>query len=144
MTTIFSLTRSETWVTSGKDQDFPHSIEVQLLGGRETGTRTTANLCTPGTDVVYRGSLFTPHCLASSSATLDGDQWVRAELIVWGGGTITHLINGTVVLEYAQPQVSAGAGQGDAGTRLLKRGFIALQSESHPLDFRSVRVRVLD
>jgi len=39
-----------------KDQDFPISLEVQLLGGLGAGPRTTANLCTPGTHVVKRGS----------------------------------------------------------------------------------------
>ena len=34
-----------------KDQDFPISIEDQLLGGDSTGERSTCNLCTPGTNV---------------------------------------------------------------------------------------------
>ena len=38
-----------------KDQDFPISLEIQLLGGLGTGPRTTANLCTPGSHVVYNG-----------------------------------------------------------------------------------------
>ena len=68
--------------TMGKDQDFPISIEVQLLGGSGKGERTTANLCTPGTNVVIDGKLFTPHCLNSKSKTYDGDQWVRVETMV--------------------------------------------------------------
>src|SRR5258708_26889413 len=57
--------------TLGKDQDFPISIEVQLLGGAGKGPRPTANLCTPGTNVVRDGKLFTPHCLNSTSKTYD-------------------------------------------------------------------------
>src|SRR5574338_1434121 len=60
-----------------KDQDFPISIEVQLLGGGGSGVRTTANLCTPGTNVMYNGRLWTQHCTNSSSKTFHGDQWVR-------------------------------------------------------------------
>ena len=46
--------------TMQKDQDFPISIEVQLLGGRGDGKpRPTANLCTPGTNVVMNGKLVT-------------------------------------------------------------------------------------
>ncbi|MEM0926701.1 MAG: DUF1080 domain-containing protein, partial [Planctomycetota bacterium] len=41
--------------TMAVDQDFPASIEVQLLGGTGKGNRTTANLCTPGTNVVMKG-----------------------------------------------------------------------------------------
>ena len=51
-----------------KDQDFPISIEVQLLGGLGDGKpRTTANLCTPGTNVVMSGKLVTAHCINSTS-----------------------------------------------------------------------------
>ena len=72
--------------TMGKDQDFPISIEAQLLGGRGDGTpRSTANLCTPGTNVVMNGQLETRHCIDSSSKTFDGDQWVRVEVEVHGG-----------------------------------------------------------
>ena len=38
-----------------KDQQFPVSIEVQLLGGNGTDERPTGNLCTPGTHVVMDG-----------------------------------------------------------------------------------------
>ena len=64
--------------TMTKDQDFPISVEVQLLGGLSDGKpRSTANLCTPGTDVFYQGKLHTEHCTDSTSRTYDGDQWVR-------------------------------------------------------------------
>ena len=42
-----------------KDQDFPVSIEVQLLADRDSGKRSTGNLCTPGTHVVMDGKLIT-------------------------------------------------------------------------------------
>src|SRR5690349_9507460 len=47
----------------GLNQDFPISIEVQLLGGNGKDERHTANLCTPGTNVVMKGNLFTDHCV---------------------------------------------------------------------------------
>ena len=64
--------------TLGLDQDFPISLELQLLGGDGTNERTTANLCTPGTNVVLNDSLFTTHCVNSTSKTYHGDQWVTA------------------------------------------------------------------
>ena len=60
------------------DQDFPVSIEAQILGGNGTEERTTMKLCTPGTNVVMNGELFLPHCTSSSSETYHGDQWVTA------------------------------------------------------------------
>ena len=69
----------------GKDQSFPVSIEVQLLGGTGSGNRTTGNLCTPGTNVVMNGRLHTQHCTNSTSKTYHGDQWVTVEVEVRGG-----------------------------------------------------------
>ena len=96
--------------TMGRDQDFPISIEAQFLGGLSDGkARSTMNLCTPGTEVVYQGSIYPEHCLSSASKTFDGDQWVRAEMLVLGSGQITHFVNGEQVLEYALPQFGGGA-----------------------------------
>ena len=118
-----------------KDQDFPDSIEVQLLGGKGEGTRTTANLCTPGTHVVMDGSLLKRHCFSSTSKTYHGDQWVTVELEVRGSESIKHIIDGEVVLEYTKPHMNDGT--------LLEGGTISLQSESHPVEFRKVELKKL-
>ncbi len=67
-----------------KDQDFPNSIEVQLLGGKGEGKRTTGNLCTTGTDVIMDGKLLKCYCISSKSKTYHGDQWVTLEIEVMG------------------------------------------------------------
>jgi len=135
--------------TMTKDQDFPISIEVQLLGGLGKGPRTTANLCTPGTNVVRDGKLFTPHCVNSKSKTYDGEGWVRVEVKVLGDEKIEHIIDGEVVLSYEKPQVGGGnvskhdpAAKQDG--KLLTGGSISLQSESHPVDFRKVELLDLE
>lgn len=114
------------------DQDFPLSMEYQLLGGNGKDARTTGNICTPGTQIILNGVLNKEHCIYSSSDTYHGDQWVTAELIVHGSELAQHIINGKMVFEYTNLQL-------DDGTPLVE-GFIALQAESHPTDFRSVRV----
>jgi hypothetical protein len=131
--------------TMGKDQDFPISIEVQLLGGLGKGPRPTLNLCTPGTHVVRDGKLWTTHCLNSNSKTYDGDQWVRAEVMVLGDSVIRHIAEGQVVLSYEMPQIGGGtvsnfdpAAKKDG--QLLTEGYISLQSESHPIQFRKVEL----
>ncbi len=129
----------------GKDQDFPISIEAQLLGGLGKGPRTTANLCTPGTNVEMNGKLFTPHCVNSSSKTYDGDQWVRVELLVDGDRQIKHMIDGQTVLSYEKPQIGGGNVSGHnpavkTDGNLLSEGYISLQSESHPVEFRKVEL----
>ncbi|MEM8733367.1 MAG: DUF1080 domain-containing protein [Planctomycetota bacterium] len=131
-----------------KDQDFPTSIEYQILGGNGKQPRTTANLCTPGTNVVMKGKLHLPHCTSSTSETYHGEQWVTVEVEVLGGKTIRHLIDDQVVLEYEAPQLDARDEHAKEladkqGGLLLKEGFISLQSESHPCDFRKVELKVL-
>ncbi|GGC07124.1 hypothetical protein GCM10011325_37470 [Dyadobacter sediminis] len=128
----------------GKDQDFPASIEVQLLGG-DGKKRTTCNLCTPGTNVVMDGKLITQHCVTSKSKTYNGDQWVRAEVLVLGDSLVQHFANGEMVLEYNKPQIGGGNVSGhDASLlvngQLLDHGSISLQSESHPVEFRKVEI----
>ncbi|MFM7077746.1 MAG: DUF1080 domain-containing protein [Planctomycetaceae bacterium] len=131
------------------DQDFPASIEVQFLGGAAEGERTTANLCTPGTNVVYRGTLHTPHCTNSSSKTYRGADWVTVEIEVDGDRVIRHTIDGTAVLEYEQAQLdpadahAAKLAEARGGRLLLDGGTISLQSESHPIEFRRVDIQEL-
>ncbi|NBC64544.1 MAG: DUF1080 domain-containing protein, partial [Bacteroidetes bacterium] len=64
------------------DQEFPNSIEFQLLGVENDSTeRTNGNVCTPGTNIVMNGELITQHCTSSSGPTNLGSEWVSAELI---------------------------------------------------------------
>ena len=130
-----------------KEQEFPVSIEAQFLGGDGSIARPTGNLCTPGTHVVMDGELVTRHCTNSTSKTFHGDQWVTVEREVHGGGKISHRVNGETVLEYEQPQLD----ESDADARrlitgedrLLRGGYIALQAESHPIEFRKVELKRL-
>ncbi|MEN7546835.1 DUF1080 domain-containing protein [Rapidithrix thailandica] len=131
--------------TMGKDQDFPISIEVQFLGGDGQSERTTANLCTPGTNVVMDDKLFQAHCVNSTSKTYHGDQWVRLEVLVLGDSLVQHIMEGEVVLEYEKPQIGGGnVSQHNAvektDGKLLSEGYISLQSESHPVEFRKVEL----
>jgi len=136
--------------TMVKDQDFPISIEVQLLGGLSNGKpRTTANLCTPGTNVVMNGALVTRHCINSTSKTYDGDQWVRVEVLIHGDELVRHMVDGATVLEYSKPQIGGGnVSPVDPAVKVdgtpLTGGFIALQAETAPIDFRKVELLNLE
>ena len=135
--------------TMRKDQDFPVSIEVQLLGGPGSGKRPTANLCTPGTNVEMGGKLHTSHCTNSKSPTFHGDGWVTAEVEVLGNDSIVHYVNGEEVLRYERPQLDPRDPDAKAimqqrnGEVMLDRGWISLQGESHPVEFKSVELKVL-
>lgn len=124
------------------DQEFPVSIEAQFLGGLGDGERSTGNLCTPGTHVVMNGELVTQHCTNSTSPTFHGQEWVLFELVVYGDSIIHHLVNGDTVLTYSKPQVGGDLPEGfpyPEGTP-ISSGYIALQAESHPFDFRKVEL----
>jgi beta-glucanase (GH16 family) len=120
------------------DQDFPNSIEVQLLGGNGKDERSTANLCTPGTQYVKDGKIIKQHCTNSTSKTFHGDQWVRTEVLVLRDSLIVHYVNGEEVMRYTKPQLDPDKGSEQG--KLLKSGSISLQSESHPVDFRKVEI----
>ena len=135
--------------TMPMEQDWPISVEMQFLAGLEEGKeRPTGNMCSPGTDVVYEGKIDPRHCISSSSETYFGDQWVKAEAIVLGDSLITHIINGKSVLQYSKPQIGGGvANRFDPRIKVdgtpLKEGFIALQSEGQPIDFRNIKIKNL-
>jgi hypothetical protein len=131
-----------------RDQFFPVSVEVQLLGAEQGETRPTANVCTPGTIVSLDGRPQEGHCTNSTSGTFAGDQWVTVEVEVHGDRLVRHRVNGQEVLKYTDLEL---ADEGpdtrrllDAGApKELTSGTISLQSESHPIEFRKVELREL-
>ena len=129
------MVHGQTGESMGKDQSFPNSIEIQLLGGKEKGERSTGNLCTPGTHIVRDGKLVKGHVINSKSKTYRGDQWVTLEAEVRGGEVIRHKLEGETVLEYHKPQLNDGT--------ILEGGTISLQAESHPTHFKKIEVKVL-
>jgi hypothetical protein len=95
------------------------------------------------------GKLHTPHCTNSTSKTYDGDEWVRVEVLVHGDELIRHMIDGQTVLEYTKPQIGGGnASPTDPKVKVdgtpLTGGYIALQAETAPTDFRKVELLNLE
>ena len=135
--------------TMPKEQNWPISVEMQFLAGLGDGKpRPTGNMYSPGTEIVYKGALYNGHCLNSTSKTYDKDEWVHAELIVLGDSLVTHIINGDTVLQYSKPSMGGGVVQGYDSTIFkpgtpLTSGYIALQSEGQPIDFRNIELKKL-
>lgn len=136
--------------TMPKEQDWPISVEMQFLADLGDGKpRPTGNMCSPGTHIVYNGELDTRHCINSSSKTYPADQWINAELIVLGSEAVVHIINGDTVLRYSNPQVGGPVvnrfdPQQKPDGQLLEKGFIALQSEGQPIDFKNIQLLNLE
>jgi hypothetical protein len=132
------------------EQDWPISVEYQMLSQEKEGVpRPTGNMCSPGTEVVYEGKIDPRHCIESSSPTFKWDEWVRAELIVFGDSIVHHLVNGDTVLTYSLPQIGGGnANRYDPAFKVdgkpLTSGYIALQSEGQGVLFKDIKIRELD
>jgi len=139
------MLHSQNPASMSLDQEFPVSIEVQLLGGNGMDLRTTANICTPGTNMVMNGELITRHCTNSNSGTFHGDQWVTVEMEIHGSNNLIHRINGQEVFSLQEIQLDATDLDAQAllekgAPVTLKEGYVALQAESHPTQFRKIEL----
>jgi hypothetical protein len=139
------MIHSQAPETMGLNQAFPVSLEVQFLGGLVEGQeRPTGNLCTPGTHVEMNGELITDHCINAAAETIYDDAWVDVEVIV-DGTTIVHKINGNEVITYTNPVIG---GEYNVFTEKegekITQGYISLQSESHPIEFKNIEILELN
>jgi len=155
------MLHSQSAASLSKNQSFPVSLEMQLLASDEKQKRHNGNLCTPGTQVSMNGQAVDAHCIDSKSKNSYLNEWVTAEAVVYGDSIIHHIINGDTVLTYEKPRVGGGfvntgltwTSGGFAADSLdwikkdgmpLKSGYIALQAESHPVEFRKVELLNLE
>ena len=145
------MIHSQSPQSMGIDQAFPVSIEYQFLADEGKGARPTANICTPGTNVVMDGKLVTEHIVESSAPTFPAGEWVKVEIEVRGSEEIIHRVNGKEVLRYQKPQLdpenrveSAEALFAAGAPKILSYGHIALQAEGQPVWFRNIELKSLE
>jgi hypothetical protein len=131
------------------DQAFPVSVEFNLIGGRRFGKRPNGNVCLTGVHALLNGAQLTQKCATTSDVTTRGEDWVTVEVEVLGSESIRHIVNGTVVAIYGQLRLDES--DPDARRLLatgasteLKQGFISLQSNGHPIQFRKIELLPLD
>ncbi len=153
------MIHSQSASSNAFEQHFPVSLEIQLLGGLGDGERTTANLCTPGTAVYFKEQPDYTHCISSESKTYHGDQWVHVEALILGNESVIHIVENDTVLKYTQPFVDEsfiakyyeGKDWDNMGVTnkemwleksgsSIGEGYIALQAESHPIDFKNIEL----
>ena len=134
-----------------RDQDFPISIEVQFLGGLRDGKpRPTGNVCSPGTRVVYAGEPDATHCIQSSAADdrrrrVGHGRRARARATSASSTTSTaRPSSSTAQITYGGANVNGHSPAAKPDGMPLGTGFIALQSESHPIQFRRVELLNLE
>lgn len=153
------MIHSQPMATMTLNQDFPISLETQLLGAANTRVSPSAfmNLCTPGTAFHTSptgGSPSNAHCWGGSSAKrAAAGEWAWASLSVMGDSIIRHYKgpnpSGTPEVTYYRPVYQSGAVKSPPanvpanGTR-LREGYIAIQAETHPYNFRKLEVLDLE
>lgn len=141
------MIHSQSPESMGTNQYWPVSLETQLLGSTDSLQQRTANLCTPGTTICWKGKMTEEHIIPSTSKYYYGDQWVTVEIIVDGAKSISHVIEGDTVLTVSKPQIGGfllpenypipvGA--------IIDSGYISLQGEGQPIDFRKIELMKLD
>jgi len=132
-----------------KEQDWPISVEWQMLAEEKEGVlRPTGNMCSPGTDVFFEGKKDPRHCVNSTSPTFKWDEWVKADLIVYGDSLVIHMVNDEEVLRYTLPQVGGGVAKGfdpkyKQDGKALTEGYIGLQSEGQGVIFKNLKIKKL-
>lgn len=134
------------------DQPFPVSVEFQLLGRDGDAPRPTGAVCTPGVTITFDGVQAKEHCTPPVNApTIANGTWTKVELEVLPNGEVSQKINGVVVQHYAglaldpEDTVASGAKPYIAarGAQPLTEGYIALQSEGHPIAFKDIEIQEL-
>jgi hypothetical protein len=134
------------------EQPFPVSVEFQLLGKDGDAPRPTGAVCTPGLTITIDGAKVKEHCTVPANApTIPNGTWVQAELEVLPNGEITQKINGVAVHHYAgvtlDPDDTVAGGAKPyilaRGAQPVTEGYIALQSEGHPIEFKDIQIQEL-
>jgi hypothetical protein len=128
-----------------KNQDWPISVEAQFLANAAGDQRRTMNVCTPGTEIHINGEMARSHCTNSTSKMYPAGEWVKVELEVLGADRVRHILDGQTVFEYSKPMIGGGQVSGfDPAIKkdgaVLTEGYIALQSESQPVEFRNIEL----
>jgi hypothetical protein len=130
--------------TQKLEQAFPVCLEYNFHGGNGIDNRPLGAACTNGMFIEHNGVLNKTTCIAADvSKTFHGEQWVTAEIDI-KDGVITHYVNGEQILRYSNPTYNTE----NATAKMLmtnedtkvKGGFISLQSNSHPIDFRTIEL----
>ncbi len=130
--------------TIGIDQSFPVCLEYNLHGGNGTDDRPVGEICANGIAIEIGSVKIDAYCTpATISHTFHGDQWVTLE-IESKNGVFKHFVNGEEILEFANAQFNPEHELGklffnETDNKVLK-GYISLQSNSHPIDFRKIEI----
>lgn len=133
------------------DPDFPTAIEIQLLGSPSAGGSINAQICLNSTVGMYPAMIGTRaitgpgNCFASTQNAKDfqpAGSWTTVEADVSVSGT-------TKIYQYAMPDdpmppatpIQTFSAPVKTGGKTVNGGWISLQSESQPCEFRRIELK---
>jgi len=128
----------------GLNQSFPVCLEYNLHGGNGKDERPVGEICCSGMFATINGKKNSSYCTpATVKRTFHGDQWVTAEIEV-RDQAIKHFVNGEEILQFSDPRYDTAHAISKtfilAGDDKVRAGYISLQSNSHPMDFRKIEI----
>jgi hypothetical protein len=135
--------------TMRKEQQWPVSVEFDIVGGRIIGSRPTGDVCQNGTHVLIDGVPLQGQCSKVGDVTIRGDEWTTVLAEVDGGKRVRQIVNGALVVEYSD--LTLDDGNADArrlmaagAQKVLTSGYVSIQSNGHPIEFRRIEVLPAD
>ncbi len=133
------LYHSQSMESMSLNQDFPASVEFQLLGehNNQNNDGTTANVCGVGATMIIDGVRGDYWCRKAKPHNIIGQPWVKVEGLVLGDSISRHIVEGDTVLKYTSLIAKADG-------KPLKDGYISIQSETAPTKFKSIEVLDLE
>jgi hypothetical protein len=155
------MLHSQSVASMNLNQDFPASLEAQLLGPANTTSgggsvsASTMNLCTPGTgfSTTPTGTTSSTHCIPSRQglARAATGAWQKVSALILGDSIHTYYAgpNGTdsAITYYKPVYLSGGIASPStlpANNTRLTGGYITIQGESAPYRFRRIDVLNLE
>jgi hypothetical protein len=87
------------------------------------------------------------HCINSNSKTYHNDDWVSVDLVVYSDSIVHHIIDKDTVISYTNIKYGGTYLSDnfiDNVGKPLKEGYLSLQSEGHPIEFRNIMIKELD
>lgn len=134
------------------NQSYPISVEDQLLGGLDNGSRQTLAVCMVDITVVINGAKPTGHCTPDVATrppatppplpTFDGDQWVKLRIEVKSGVAKSYA-NGILFNTISEPHVDAPHPWLSSQDAAAQPSYFALQGESDEVEFRNIELAEL-
>lgn len=130
--------------TVGLNQQFPVCLEYNFHGKKDATERPTGEICVSGIYIEMSGARNKSNCTPPMvKRSFAGDQWVTAEVEV-KDGKITHFVNGEQIIQFENPRFDSTHKEAKkfiiAGNDKVTEGYISLQSNSHPMDFRKIEI----